>query len=229
MAQITHLQHPVGQDHKQSEESCPPTPVARAAHTRHQPAAVGPVHQIRPTSEMDLSRLLREREKQFLSFPTYFFRVPIDIDIPHNDQAVGGLYTPPRTITLPSRIIAPPPRPALPPPSTPWNTSIPPPQSHPSSEHWTHPLSQPLTPTLQYPQTTSINPPPVVTGPVNNKYVSECQTRSLYLQVPYPRLILGASRPPAPQPMVTPNGAIHQASTLNGGELKGYGEGNVHK
>lgn len=186
MAQTAHSRRPVGQDRKRPEDPRFPSPPTQ---THHQPAAVGAAHGVQSTLHTDLSHLFRVWERRFLSSPTSFFRVPIDIDVPHNPQAAGGPYTPPRNIILPSRNINPPPPPPSPPPPTPWSISIPSPsQRHSLGKHLTHPPSRPLTPMTHYhrPQTTSINPLPVVPGPTNNHYIPECQARRRFSQYPYP-------------------------------------------
>ena len=101
---------PFYEDHR---KPAPPAPPAPPIH--YQVFNGGPGLTTRPTSYTDDPNLFRVQERECLSRPTSWFRIQIDIDLPHNPQAIGGRCPPPQSST-PHRS---PPLRSLPPPP-PW-------------------------------------------------------------------------------------------------------------
>ena len=102
--------------HRKLAPPAPPAPPIRS-----QVVNGGPGLTTRPTSYTDDPNLFGVQERECLSRPTSWFRIQIDIDLPHNPQAIGGRCPPPRSSTphrSPPLQSPPPPRQSLPSSST---------------------------------------------------------------------------------------------------------------
>jgi len=169
-----HLRYSVGRDPEQPELSSLP-----ASSTHYQAARVGP----EPIPYINGSRLFHIQEREFFSRATSFIRVQIDIDLPHNPQAIGGPYVPPRVFTPRQKSSTQSPQQPSPSSSTSYNIS--PLQHQSSSEYWgTRSPSQPPKPKRS--QMTPINPLPAVAGSTNNHHIRLCQATRDNSQYPYP-------------------------------------------
>ena len=133
--------------------------------SHHQPTDMKPALTNCPTSHINGSHFFHAQEREFLFHMTSFFRIQIDIDFPHNPQAAGGSYTPPRFIILHK---GPPPPQQEPPPSPPTPKNVP-----------TPPQCQTL-------KTVPIDPLPLATGPTNGQRMRQYRERERGSRYPYP-------------------------------------------
>ena len=154
----TPLQYLLNQYREKPNLTIPPT---------HWQSTMEPALANRPTSYVNGSYFFRAQEREFLSRTTSFFRIQIDIDLPHNPQAAGGSYTPPRLI-IPCNRPSPPPQQPSPSPFAPQSTSISPSRRKSSMK------------------TISIDPLSLTTRPMNGPRICQHRERRRNLQYPYP-------------------------------------------
>ena len=154
----TPLQHLLNQYREKPNLTVPPT---------HCQPTMEPALANRPTSYVNGSSFFHAQEREFLSRTTSFFQIQIDIDLPHNPQAAGGSYTPPRLI-IPCNRPSPPPQQPSPSPSAPRNISISPSRRKLSMK------------------TISIDPLSLATRPMNGSHIRQYRERGRNLQYPCP-------------------------------------------
>jgi len=169
----THPQHPSGRNREQRTCLGFPTPP-----TDYQAVNVAPAPATRQVPHVNGSYFFRVQEREFLSQPTSFFRIRIDIDLLGNPQAIGGPYQPPRFITSHKTLLLRQPKQ----PSSSFSTShsiSSPLQRQSLSEHRT--TQSPPQP--HHSQTIPISSP-VAAGSVSNHYIHHCRVTRHH---PYPR------------------------------------------
>jgi len=146
------------------------------------------------------SSYFHSQERAFFSRDNSFFRVQIDIDVPHTTQALGGprrqekgksRADPPQVSAVQLQQQPPPPPPQQQPSpssssSSSWNVSPPSQHRSPSDRRRTHAPPQPMK--QHRSQTTPINPLPVAAGPMNNHHhMGQYQVMGHnHSQYPYP-------------------------------------------
>jgi len=124
-------ENPLYEGHRKLVPPAPPTPPIH-----YQVAKSGPGLAAWPISHTDNPNLFRAQEREYLSRPTSWFRVQIDIDLPDNPQAIGGRCPPPRPLTPHGSVQLQSPPSLLAPPSPP-----PPPQQLSPSSSASHNIS----------------------------------------------------------------------------------------
>jgi len=143
---------------------------------------------IRPIPYINGSRFFHVQEREYLSRPTSCLQIQIDIDLPHNRQAIGGHYPPPWVFSPHQNVPSQPPPPPSPPqqqsPSSSTSHGISSSQHQPSSERGTMQATSSLLKSVHAPQ--KVNPLPVAAESINNHPTRQRQSMRYHSEYPYP-------------------------------------------